>query len=216
MSDFNLKRQESMEHEEGSVDGSKNDGEIYLEEEEEEFVLEPTYKSMGLPDHASDVVIDDGFNFRDEPTRGIDFLKPLAFDTVPDFDTTVSPLDEERNYTEPPRLPIDLSLFPLEKTHFLTNANPINVCQEFRKAFEIKGVTITKFNMEKYKFKCEFDVKDKDGKSRELVSFRARIYTVNKDKKYVVELQRRDGCCLEWRKLYNNLKETIPLDQIVQ
>merc|ERR1712196_724866 len=119
-------------------------------------------------------------------------------------------------FAEPPKLPIDMSLFPLEKTHFLTNANPVTVCTEFRKAFENNSVRINNFDLAKYKFKCEFAVEDEDGKIRDRVFFRARIYTVNKDKKYVVELQRRDGCCLQWRKLYNNLKSSIPLDQIVQ
>lgn len=216
MSDFNLKRQVSEE--DNNIE-KEEDEEIMLEDVTQEvtdFNLTPEYRAMGLPDHVGDVVIDDGFTFRDEPTRGIDFLKPLASShTVPDIDSNITE-PFSRTYVEPPKLPIDMSLFPLEKTHFLTNADPVQVCMEFRKAFDSNDVKINKFDLPKYKFKCEYDVEDEDGKVRERVFFRARIYTVNKDKKYVVELQRRDGCCLQWRKLYNNLKSSIPLDQIVQ
>merc|ERR1712107_721885 len=76
MSDFNLKRQVSEE--DNNIE-KEEDEEIMLEDVTQEvtdFNLTPEYRAMGLPDHVGDVVIDDGFTFRDETTRGIDFLKP--------------------------------------------------------------------------------------------------------------------------------------------
>jgi len=126
-------------------------------------------------------------------------------------DQTIGILDSN----EPPSLPVDMSLFPLEQTHFYTNTNPGAVVAEISKALSAHKVQST-FNAKKYKFKCEFGVFDQKGNLLDKIEFRARIYTVNQHKKYVVELQKRQGCSLQWRKLFNDLKGTIPLERITQ
>lgn len=188
----------------------------------------------GLPTEAVDAASSE-FRMEEPVFRSIDMLGPSPF-TNPHLAAQMPSLSRaspsqfaagsESSYHmgdnsdvldryEPPRLPIDMSLFPLEVTHFFTNSKPGEVVSEFAKAFSSNKV-ITSFNPRKFKFKCEFRIFDNKGAIVDTIQFRARIFTVNQHKKYVVELQKRQGCSVQWRKLFNDLKDTIPLERITQ
>merc|ERR1711966_507193 len=66
----------------------------------------------------------------------------------------------------------------------------------------IREVSATySFDAEKFKFKCSSYA----GHGYRL-HFIVRIYTVNEENgKYIVELSKRSGCCMHWKKIYKAL-----------
>lgn len=99
----------------------------------------------------------------------------------------------------PRQLPIDLKLYPFEKTHFYT--------KEYKKIKNIlmknkKENGIHYFNTQKYSLHGSII------KEREKVDFRINFYKLS-SKKYIVEFQKRDGCHLTWYKHYQEMKKQI-------
>lgn len=100
----------------------------------------------------------------------------------------------------PNKLPISLTLYPLEKTNFFIKdfKTVKKICNILKKR---KNNNITKFNKYLYYYHGYFEDAYSSG------SFVINIFKY--ENKYIIEFQRRYGCCLQWYKHYRYMKEQI-------
>jgi len=125
-------------------------------------------------------------------------VNPFEF-VVAEPVTNVPPV-KTAQASEPPVLPFGADVYLLESSHFYTDETPASLVDGIMAALAASSV-VSDFNAVKYKFKCSHY----SGHGTKL-TFRIRLYTVNESGgKYLIEVQRRSGCCIQWKKLYDEL-----------
>jgi len=182
------------------------------------FDIQPTsltaeYRSLSfLPSMATDSLFAAPTSFPEAPK--FDSLSSEASPTLLSFlndkNNTTTPISIS-DQTEPPRPKIDISFFPLEKTSIYTDEKPQDIINNVHYALSEQNVVITKYDRQKFKFKCE----TYSGAGTKL-HFVVRVYLVEQEEKgrYVIEFARRSGCIFQWHKIYNIFQQNLCQDDI--
>jgi len=126
----------------------------------------------------------------------LDFLKPFGDETQ----------SKTKLKKDPPYLPISWSLWHSEKSKFLVN-DYVTFIKLLKDIFQELNITNAYSNNT---FRCHFSFNEYD-----IVYFRVNIFTLRDDEcdtngKFLIEFQRRDGCALEFWKMFRNVEFHLP------